>query len=98
MRGTSLLRECHPSKKGNFLKMLSIISGMTPICLKSVLIKSSGGVYLVRKPLISSRLATLDQPEVTIDLITLPERRCVSGQEAIDILKACHSGPTGGHH
>nr|GEU40359.1 reverse transcriptase domain-containing protein [Tanacetum cinerariifolium] len=25
-------------------------------------------------------------------------RRCVSGQEAIDILKACHSGPSGGHH
>nr|GEX48642.1 hypothetical protein [Tanacetum cinerariifolium] len=24
--------------------------------------------------------------------------RCVSGQEAIDILKACHSRPTGGHH
>ncbi|GJZ23170.1 reverse transcriptase domain-containing protein [Tanacetum coccineum] len=25
-------------------------------------------------------------------------RRCVSGQEAINILKACHSGPTGGHY
>nr|GEW53218.1 reverse transcriptase domain-containing protein [Tanacetum cinerariifolium] len=25
-------------------------------------------------------------------------RRCVSGQEAIDILKACHYGPTEGHH
>nr|GEV10476.1 reverse transcriptase domain-containing protein [Tanacetum cinerariifolium] len=25
-------------------------------------------------------------------------RRCVAGQEANDILKACHSGPTGGHH
>nr|GEV87539.1 reverse transcriptase domain-containing protein [Tanacetum cinerariifolium] len=25
-------------------------------------------------------------------------RRCVCGQEAIDILKACHNGPTGGHH
>ncbi|GJZ82526.1 reverse transcriptase domain-containing protein [Tanacetum coccineum] len=25
-------------------------------------------------------------------------RRCVSGQEAYDILKACHSGPTGGHY
>nr|GEZ95477.1 reverse transcriptase domain-containing protein [Tanacetum cinerariifolium] len=25
-------------------------------------------------------------------------RMCVSGQEAIDILKACHFGPTGGHH
>nr|GEY31506.1 reverse transcriptase domain-containing protein [Tanacetum cinerariifolium] len=25
-------------------------------------------------------------------------RRCVHGQEAIDILKACHYRPTGGHH
>nr|GEY37812.1 retrovirus-related Pol polyprotein from transposon 17.6 [Tanacetum cinerariifolium] len=25
-------------------------------------------------------------------------RRCVSGQEAIEIFKACHYGPTGGHH
>nr|GEV97286.1 reverse transcriptase domain-containing protein [Tanacetum cinerariifolium] len=25
-------------------------------------------------------------------------RRCVAGQKAIDILKACHSGPTGGHY
>nr|GFA08854.1 hypothetical protein [Tanacetum cinerariifolium] len=25
-------------------------------------------------------------------------RRCVHGQEAVDILKSCHNGPTGGHH
>nr|GFA65177.1 reverse transcriptase domain-containing protein [Tanacetum cinerariifolium] len=25
-------------------------------------------------------------------------RRCIAGQEALDILIACHSGPTGGHH
>nr|GEY14139.1 reverse transcriptase domain-containing protein [Tanacetum cinerariifolium] len=25
-------------------------------------------------------------------------RRCVHGQEAFDILKACHEGPIGGHH
>nr|GEX60766.1 reverse transcriptase domain-containing protein [Tanacetum cinerariifolium] len=25
-------------------------------------------------------------------------RRCVAGQEALDILEACHSGPTGGHY
>nr|GFA63011.1 reverse transcriptase domain-containing protein [Tanacetum cinerariifolium] len=25
-------------------------------------------------------------------------RRCVAGQKAIDILNACHSGPTGGHY
>nr|GEX21491.1 reverse transcriptase domain-containing protein [Tanacetum cinerariifolium] len=24
--------------------------------------------------------------------------RCVSGQEVVDILKACHFGPTRGHH
>nr|GEU44210.1 reverse transcriptase domain-containing protein [Tanacetum cinerariifolium] len=25
-------------------------------------------------------------------------RQCVHGQKAVDILKACHNGPTGGHH
>ncbi|GJS97664.1 reverse transcriptase domain-containing protein [Tanacetum coccineum] len=25
-------------------------------------------------------------------------RRCVHGKEALNILKACHNGPTGGHH
>ncbi|GKB48578.1 reverse transcriptase domain-containing protein [Tanacetum coccineum] len=25
-------------------------------------------------------------------------RRCVAGQKAVDILTACHSGPTGGHY
>ncbi|GKC29592.1 reverse transcriptase domain-containing protein [Tanacetum coccineum] len=25
-------------------------------------------------------------------------RRCVDGQEAMDILQACHNGPAGGHH
>ncbi|GJU71935.1 reverse transcriptase domain-containing protein [Tanacetum coccineum] len=25
-------------------------------------------------------------------------RRCVDGHEAMDILQACHNGPTGGHH
>ncbi|GKB25335.1 reverse transcriptase domain-containing protein [Tanacetum coccineum] len=25
-------------------------------------------------------------------------QRCVDGQEAMDILQACHNGPTGGHH
>ncbi|GKA23353.1 reverse transcriptase domain-containing protein [Tanacetum coccineum] len=31
--------------------------------------------------------------------ITMRETlRCVHGQEAVDILTACHNGPTGGHH
>nr|GEV86285.1 reverse transcriptase domain-containing protein [Tanacetum cinerariifolium] len=35
-----------------------------------------------------------DASDFAIDQIT---RRCVHGQEAYDILKACHEGPTGGH-
>nr|GEX33288.1 DNA-directed DNA polymerase [Tanacetum cinerariifolium] len=40
----------------------------------------------------------LDDPylfRICVDQII---HRCVHGQEAIDILKACHEGPTGGHH
>nr|GEY62163.1 hypothetical protein [Tanacetum cinerariifolium] len=69
-------------KRKNSLKMLSIISRMIPICLKSMLIKSSGGVYLVRKPLISSRLATRDLPKVTMDLTTLPKRAVGENHES----------------
>ncbi|GJV08379.1 reverse transcriptase domain-containing protein [Tanacetum coccineum] len=35
------------------------------------------------------------QDQICVDQVI---RRCVSGQEAYDILKACHSGPTGGHY
>nr|GEY06731.1 reverse transcriptase domain-containing protein [Tanacetum cinerariifolium] len=60
-------------------------------------VESSEGVYQEMKPLKSSRLAIMDLQEVTMAQITQP-RRCVSGSEAVDIHKACHSGPTGGHH
>ncbi|GJS88556.1 reverse transcriptase domain-containing protein [Tanacetum coccineum] len=34
-------------------------------------------------------------PRIGVDQVI---RRCVYGQEAVDILAACHNGPTGGHH
>nr|GEV86013.1 reverse transcriptase domain-containing protein [Tanacetum cinerariifolium] len=40
-------------------------------------------------------------PLETLNLVSFHDeviQRCVHGQEAIDILKACHYGPTGGHH
>ncbi|GJT28307.1 reverse transcriptase domain-containing protein [Tanacetum coccineum] len=40
--------------------------------------------------LISTRLVTRWRDQII--------QRCVHGQEADDILKACHEGPTGGHH
>ncbi|GJR35243.1 reverse transcriptase domain-containing protein [Tanacetum coccineum] len=35
------------------------------------------------------------KPRICADQII---RRCVDGKEAMDILEACHHGPTGGHH
>nr|GEW58518.1 reverse transcriptase domain-containing protein [Tanacetum cinerariifolium] len=43
--------------------------------LETLNLVSTRGVYLARKLLISSMLATLDQPEVTIDQITQPKRK-----------------------
>nr|GEX44219.1 reverse transcriptase domain-containing protein [Tanacetum cinerariifolium] len=44
----------------------------------------------------------LEKKEITktFPLETLDQviRRCVHGQEVIDILAACHNGPTEGHH
>nr|GEX72959.1 reverse transcriptase domain-containing protein [Tanacetum cinerariifolium] len=42
----------------------------------------------------------LEKKEITetFPLETLVIRRCVRGQKAIDILMACHNGPTKGHH
>nr|GFC31158.1 reverse transcriptase domain-containing protein [Tanacetum cinerariifolium] len=36
-----------------------------------------------------------DASDFAIDQVI---RRCVHGQEAYDVLKACHEGPIGGHH
>nr|GEW37677.1 reverse transcriptase domain-containing protein [Tanacetum cinerariifolium] len=42
-------------------------------------------------------------PHESINMISLnddnePSWRCVDGKEAMDIIEACHHGPTGGHH
>ncbi|GJY23844.1 reverse transcriptase domain-containing protein [Tanacetum coccineum] len=50
-------------------------------------------------PLETLRMITLhgdsSTPWICADQVI---RRCVYGQEAVDILTACHNGPTGGHH
>nr|GFA46117.1 reverse transcriptase domain-containing protein [Tanacetum cinerariifolium] len=42
----------------------------------------------------ADHLSHLENPTCADQII----RRCVAGKEAIDILNACHSGPTGGHY
>jgi hypothetical protein len=39
-----------------------------------------------------------DDPYLFIVCADQVIRRCVHGTEAVEILKVCHSGPTGGHH
>ncbi|GJR63716.1 reverse transcriptase domain-containing protein [Tanacetum coccineum] len=40
----------------------------------------------------------LDDPYLFRICVDQVIRRCVYGQEAVNILTACHNGPTGGHH
>nr|GEU38267.1 reverse transcriptase domain-containing protein [Tanacetum cinerariifolium] len=46
--------------------------------MTSLLEKDTPFIFSQEKPLIFSRLATLDRPEATMDLITLPERAIIS--------------------
>nr|GEY01454.1 reverse transcriptase domain-containing protein [Tanacetum cinerariifolium] len=67
---------------------------------RSYLILNKSIVYMDHSALkyLFAKKDSKDDPylfKICVDQII---RRCVSGQEAIDILKACHSGPTGGHH
>nr|GEU87387.1 reverse transcriptase domain-containing protein [Tanacetum cinerariifolium] len=62
------------------------------------------------KNLAADHLSRLENPyENVLDLKEINEtfplemlnqviQRCVHGKEALDILEACHNGPTGGHH
>ncbi|GJV32987.1 reverse transcriptase domain-containing protein [Tanacetum coccineum] len=43
-------------------------------------------------------IAKLAHPTTVKDMWDQVIRRCVHGKEALDILEACHNGPTGGHH
>ncbi|GJV88365.1 putative reverse transcriptase domain-containing protein [Tanacetum coccineum] len=61
-------------QKKNSSTVASITFGTTPICSKSVRIKSSGGVFTAKKPLIFLRLATMDPPGDIMARTTLPKR------------------------
>nr|GEV51604.1 reverse transcriptase domain-containing protein [Tanacetum cinerariifolium] len=56
------------------LSISCITFGMTPSCSKSVRIKSSGDVFMARKPLTFSRLTTMDPPGDIMARTTPPKR------------------------
>nr|GEZ61884.1 DNA-directed DNA polymerase [Tanacetum cinerariifolium] len=64
--GNFIVKGMSSQQKSKFFLDESTIFGMNPICLKIVLIKSSESMYLARKPLKSSRLATMGPQDVTM--------------------------------
>nr|GEY32702.1 reverse transcriptase domain-containing protein [Tanacetum cinerariifolium] len=46
----------------------------------------------------SKTMIEVESKYTTTEKEMLAVVRCIAGHKAIDILKACHSGPTGGHH
>nr|GEZ65742.1 reverse transcriptase domain-containing protein [Tanacetum cinerariifolium] len=74
--------------KNKFFKDVKHYFWDDPLCLKSVLIKSSEGVYMARKPLTFSRLATMDPPGDIIAQTTQPRRtvgeKCASWSDKLD--------------
>ncbi|GJS24604.1 reverse transcriptase domain-containing protein [Tanacetum coccineum] len=79
-----------PQRKGNYLPWLYLRE--SPAHILSL---SKSIVYTESTRLLSTLLAMQDAEAMIARQVI---RRCVSGQEAFDILKACHSGPTGGHY
>ncbi|GJV66809.1 reverse transcriptase domain-containing protein [Tanacetum coccineum] len=77
--------------------------GTPKVCLTSHLqagnFRDQGDVNPAEKKILQRREALLlGRPllfKICADQVI---RHCVLGQEAFDILKACHSGPTGGHY
>nr|GEV15475.1 reverse transcriptase domain-containing protein [Tanacetum cinerariifolium] len=64
-------------QKNKFFKDVKHYFWDDPSCLKYVRIKSSGGVFTARKPLVFSRLATMDPPR-DIMARTTPPKRCLT--------------------
>nr|GEZ04336.1 reverse transcriptase domain-containing protein [Tanacetum cinerariifolium] len=64
-------------QKNKFFKDVKHYFGTTLSCLKFMWIKSSDGVFTARKPLIFSRLATIDPPRDIMGRTT-PLKRCLT--------------------
>nr|GEX11224.1 reverse transcriptase domain-containing protein [Tanacetum cinerariifolium] len=73
-KGNFIVKGMSSQQKNKFFKDVNITFQTTPFCLKSVRIKSSGGVFMARKPLTFLRLSTMDLPRDIMARTTLPKR------------------------
>nr|GEU65414.1 reverse transcriptase domain-containing protein [Tanacetum cinerariifolium] len=72
--GNFIVKGMSSPQKSKFFKDVKHYFWDDPYLFKIVLIKSSEGMYLARKPLISSRLTIIDPQEVNMAQITQPKR------------------------
>nr|GEX72171.1 reverse transcriptase domain-containing protein [Tanacetum cinerariifolium] len=72
--GNFVVKGMSSHQKNKFFKDVKHYFWDNPFLLKSMWIKSSGGVFTARKPLIFLRLATIDPPGDIMARTTLPKR------------------------
>ncbi|GJQ96186.1 reverse transcriptase domain-containing protein [Tanacetum coccineum] len=75
--GNFVVKGMSSQQKNKFFKDVKYYFWDDPFCLKFVRIKSSGGVFTAKKPLIFLRLATMDPPG-DIMARTTPPKRCLT--------------------
>nr|GEV93084.1 reverse transcriptase domain-containing protein [Tanacetum cinerariifolium] len=75
--GNFVVKEMSSQQKNKFFKDVKHYFWDDPFLFKCVRIKSSGGVFTARKPLIYLRLATIDLPR-DIMAQTTPPKRCLT--------------------
>nr|GEX55806.1 reverse transcriptase domain-containing protein [Tanacetum cinerariifolium] len=92
----------HPTTvKGVWSFIGHIIPPLSIFLPKSMLKRDCSDGFCCSKNLISSAPLFADFANYHAGNFIVKDqviRRCVHGKEALDILEACHNGPTGGHH
>nr|GEU52718.1 reverse transcriptase domain-containing protein [Tanacetum cinerariifolium] len=73
--GNFFVKGMSSQQRNKFFKDVKHYFWNDPSCLKSMKIKSSGGVFTTRKPLIFSRLAIIDPPGDIMARTTPPKRK-----------------------
>nr|GEU55330.1 reverse transcriptase domain-containing protein [Tanacetum cinerariifolium] len=92
----SALIEVLKSRKKAIAWKITNIRGIDPeFCSHKILLEDDYSPKVQSQRRVNPKIHDVIKKETCTDQII---RRCVAGKEAIDILKACHSGPIGGHY
>ncbi|GJT30883.1 reverse transcriptase domain-containing protein [Tanacetum coccineum] len=90
--GNFVVKGMSSQQKNKFFKDVKHYFWDDPFLFKICVIKSSGSVFMAKKPLIFLRLATMDPPG-DIMARTTPPKRCLTPERSHNVMK-CHKMPS----